>query len=165
MSQVKKNIDFYETENQPEGSWYKETYRSDTNTYSKGLGERSLMTSIYFLLESHQTSNFHVIKSDELWFYHSGSALTVDCTYPNGEYKTLRIGPESVSGQSFQALVPKGIFFGSTVDVKNSYSMVGCTASPDFDFNDPIAIGFNLFERQELLTKHIQHHSIINKLT
>ncbi len=144
----------------PEGGWYKETYRSATSTQIENLGERSLMTSIYFLLESHQTSNFHVIKSDELWFYHSGSALTVHCIYPNGEYKKLHIGPDFESGQNFQALVPKGTIFGSTVDTPGSHSMVGCTVAPGFDFND-----FKLFERQELLSSYPEHQEIIERLT
>ena len=160
MTEVQKIVSNYKMESHPEGGWYKETYRSKDNTTIPQLGERSLMTSIYFLLESHQTSNFHIIKSDELWFYHSGSALTVHCILPNGTYKKLHIGPDFDKGQTFQALVPKGTIFGSTVDVKNTFSMVGCTVSPGFDFKD-----FKLFNQQELLDLHPQHQSIIEKLT
>lgn len=147
-------------ESHPEGGWYKETYRCSESTEIKNLGERSLMTSIYFLLESHQTSNFHIIKSDELWFYHSGSALTVHCIYPNGEYKKLHIGPDFEKGQTFQALVPKGTIFGSSVDKPNTFAMVGCTVSPGFDFED-----FKLFERGELLSQFPEHKKIIDSLT
>ncbi len=160
MSEVKKIVDFYEMESHPEGGWYKETYRSKELTTINNLGDRNLMTSIYFLLESHQTSNFHVIKSDELWFYHSGSPLTVHCIYPNGNYEMLHIGPDFENGQRFQALVPKGTIFGSTVDIENSHALVGCTVSPGFDFND-----FKLYKEHELLEKHPQHQSIIEKLT
>ncbi len=147
-------------ESHPEGGWYKETYRSAESTQIKDIGERSLMTSIYFLLESHQTSNFHVIKSDEMWYYHSGSALTVHCIYPNGIYEELSIGPDFEKNQTLQALVPKGTIFGSSVDEENSYSMVGCTVSPGFDFND-----FKLFEQQELLALYPQHKEVIDRLT
>lgn len=160
MSEVKKIVDFYNMEPHPEGGWYKETYRSNETTSIANLGERNLMTSIYFLLESHQTSNFHIIKSDELWFYHSGSPLTVHCIYPNGDYETLHIGPDFENGQTFQALVPKGTIFGSTVDIENSHALVGCTVSPGFDFND-----FKLFKKEALLNKFPQHQSIIETLT
>ena len=160
MSEAKKIVDFYKMESHPEGGWYKETYRSNTKTSIDNLGQRNLMTSIYFLLESHQTSNFHKIKSDELWFYHSGSPLTVHCIYPNGEYEMLHIGPNFEKGETFQALVPKGTIFGSTVNIENTYAMVGCTVSPGFDFND-----FKLFEKDELIAEFPQHHSIIEKLT
>jgi predicted cupin superfamily sugar epimerase len=160
MSNIKKLIEHYQMESHPEGGWYKETYRSSQSTQIKDVGERSLMTSIYFLLESHQTSNFHVIKSDEMWYYHSGSALTVHCIYPNGVYKKLHIGPDFEKGQTFQALVPKGTIFGSTVDTPNTHSMVGCTVSPGFDFND-----FKLFEQQELLALYPAHKKVIDRLT
>ena len=160
MSEVKKIVNFHKMESHPEGGWYKETYRSKEVTSIKNLGDRNLMTSIYFLLESHQTSNFHRIESDELWFYHSGSPLTVHCIYPNGNYEMLHIGPDFENGQAFQALVPKGTIFGSTVDIENAHALVGCTVSPGFDFND-----FKLFERQELIDIYPQHQSIIEKLT
>ena len=160
MPEVKKIVNFYNMESHPEGGWYKETYRSITELSIDNLGKRNLMTSIYFLLESHQTSNFHQIKSDELWFYHSGSPLTVHCIYPNGKYEMLHIGPDFEKGHTFQALVPKGTIFGSTVNNENSYSMVGCVVSPGFDFND-----FKLFNNEELLQEFPQHQSIINKLT
>lgn len=160
MTNIKNLIDHYQMEAHPEGGWYKETYRCSESTHIKDVGERSLMTSIYFLLESHQTSNFHVIKSDELWFYHSGSALTVHCIYPNGEYNKLHIGPDFEKGQTFQALVPKGTIFGSSVDEANTFAMVGCTVAPGFDFND-----FKLFERDELLNQFPAHKKIIDRLT
>ena len=160
MSEVKKIVNFHKMESHPEGGWYKETYRSKEVTSINNLGDRNLMTSIYFLLESHQTSNFHRIESDELWFYHSGSPLTVHCIYPNGNYEMLHIGPDFENGQAFQALVPKGTIFGSTVDIENTHALVGCTVSPGFDFND-----FKLFERQELIDIYPQHQSIIEKLT
>lgn len=160
MSEVRKLVEFYEMESHPEGGWYKETFRSQESITIENIGTRNLMTSIYFLLESHQTSNFHRIKSDELWFYHSGSALTVHCILPNGEYKKIHIGPDFEKGQTYQALVPKGTIFGSTVDLRDSYSMVGCTVSPGFDFND-----FELFNTSDLLKEFPQHQPIITQLT
>jgi predicted cupin superfamily sugar epimerase len=160
MSTIKQIIKNYDMLSHPEGGWYKETYRSNDTTTINGLGTRNLMTSIYFLLESHQVSNFHIIKSDELWFSHSGSALTVHCIYPNGDYKKLHIGPDFEKGQTFQAVVPKGTIFGSSVDEPNTFSMVGCTVSPGFDFED-----FKLFTQEELLDLYPQHSDIIKKLT
>ena len=160
MSKVNQIIADYNMTSHPEGGWYKETYRSGQTTDVPALGKRHLMTSIYFLLESHQVSNFHVIKSDELWFYHSGSALTVHCIYPDGTYKKLHIGPDFSKGQTFQATVPKGTIFGSSVDEPNSFSMVGCAVSPGFDFQD-----FKLFEQVELLNQFPKHSEIIKKLT
>ncbi|MFD1552143.1 cupin [Putridiphycobacter roseus] len=143
----------------PEGGWYKENYRSNRNI-PLDENSRSLLTSIYFLLTSENVSRFHVLKSDELWYYHSGSALTVHCISPKGEYYQLKIGPNFEAGEQFQAVVPSGTIFGSTVDQKNQYAMVGCAVAPGFDFED-----FKLFTTAELLAKFPSHQTIIQKLT
>jgi predicted cupin superfamily sugar epimerase len=67
----------------PEGGFYKETYRSEEKLENIN---RSLVTSIYFLLTSENVSRFHRIKSDEHWFFHAGSPLivhTLDATGHN----------------------------------------------------------------------------------
>ena len=76
----------------PEGGFYKEIYRSDLGVYTAS-GERSIMTSIYFLMTSDNISKFHQIKSDEMWFYHEGSALTVHVIDENGQYEKIKVGP------------------------------------------------------------------------
>src|SRR5690349_11667650 len=58
----------------PEGGWYRETYRSKI-TFNPGgyAGPRAAATGIYFLLPPGEFSAWHVVRSDELWFLHSGS--------------------------------------------------------------------------------------------
>ena len=65
----------------PEGGWYAETYRSEQVLDSS---ERNILTSIYFLITSENVSRFHKIKSDELWYFHQGSTLTVHTLDENG---------------------------------------------------------------------------------
>lgn len=143
----------------PEGGWYKELYRSTLNT-STSNGERNLLTSIYFLLSSSNSSNFHKIESDEIWYYHEGSSLSVHTIDYDGNYNILKVGMNLESGEQPQVLVPKGYIFGSTVTDENSYSLVSCAVAPGFDFKD-----FYLYERKELLALFPQHNSIIERLT
>lgn len=142
----------------PEGGFYKEIYRSDlgVNTAS---GERSIMTSIYFLLTSDNISKFHQIKSDEMWFYHEGSPLTVHVIDENGQYEKIKVGPVDEKNKP-QQMVPAGSIFGSTVDENDSYALVSCVVSPGFDFED-----FRLFSKEELLVKFPEHEEIIKMLT
>lgn len=140
----------------PEGGFYSETYRSEMSI--PGM-ERQLMTAIYFLLTSENVSNFHRIKSDELWFYHAGSPLTVHTLDQNG-HSEIKIGPDFAAGQRPQALVKSGIIFGSSVDVEDGYSLVSCVVAPGFDFRD-----FELFERQQLKEMFPGHEAIITRLT
>ena len=156
---IEELVQKFELAEHPEGGWYKEIYRSDLTVASED-GMRSLLTSIYFLLSSENQSHFHKIESDEIWFYHEGSPLSVHTISPKGEYKILKVGLNLKKGEQPQVLVPKGTIFGSTVDEPGSYSFVSCAVAPGFDFED-----FYLHTKEELLTQYPEHASIINRLT
>ncbi len=140
----------------PEGGFYKETYRSSENIDS---GKRQLMTSIYFLLTSSNVSKFHRIKSDELWFFHSGSPLIVHTLNENGHTESV-VGFNLVNGEQPQFMVPKNTIFGSTVQNQGIYSLVSCVVAPGFDFTD-----FELFTKEDLLSIFPKHERIISQLT
>ncbi len=149
----------------PEGGYYKETYRSKGSIAKTSLpnefdGARNYCTSIYFLLPSDSFSAFHKIKQDEIWNYHEGSALQIHQISPEGIYSYVILGNNLSLGQQFQHVVPANYWFAATVIQQNSYTLVGCTVAPGFDFND-----FILANRQQLATKFPQHKAIINKLT
>jgi predicted cupin superfamily sugar epimerase len=137
-----------------EGGYFKNTYQSDIH-----IGNRTLFTSIYFLLTSDDISHFHRLKSDELWYFHGGSALTVHIIHENGNYEEIELGLNLNNGEVPQYLVPKNSIFGSSVKAKDTYSLVGCMVSPGFDYED-----FELFTQAELLQKYPQHLDIIKKL-
>ena len=148
----------------PEGGYYKSTYTSKERISDNELevdfeGQRKLFTSIYFLLTSDEVSHFHRLKSDELWYFHAGSPLTVHVIHDNGEYEELKLGMNLENGEAPQAFVPKNSIFGSSVMEKDTYSLVGCMVSPGFEFQD-----FELFTQNDLLLKYPQHEEIIMKL-
>lgn len=141
----------------PEGGFYKETYRSSELCLN---GSRNLKTVIYFLLRSEDVSHFHRIKSDEMWYYHAGSPLVVHSIDDQGNYNEQKLGINFNQGEIPQYLVLKNTIFGSSVFEKNSYSLVSCSVSPGFDFED-----FELFKQADLLEQFPHHHEIISKLT
>lgn len=140
----------------PEGGYYSETYRSSIEIPDM---QRQLMTGIYFLLPSEHVSNFHRIKSDELWFFHAGSPLIVHTLDDNGHTEHL-LGNNLIKGEKPQALVKANTIFGSSVVEKESYSLVSCVVAPGFDFRD-----FELFEKSDLIEKYPSHTEIITRLT
>lgn len=142
----------------PEGGFYAETYRSPQSILKSGE-ERSLITSIYFLLRSEDVSHFHRIQSDELWYWHEGSPLTVHLLTEQGHEK-LKLGPVNSAGCRPQHLVPAKTIFGSTVDDSDSYALVSCVVAPGFDFRD-----FELFSYQELIGMYPEQEDIIRRLT
>lgn len=138
----------------PEGGYYAEIEKSNQTHLSKGK-ERPLYTSIYFLLTDENPSHFHQLTSDESWYFHAGSPLTVHSLMEDGSYKQTIVGLES--GQYLQHTVPAGTIFGSTVN--EGYALVSCTVIPGFDFED-----FRLYTKAELLKQYPEHKEIITKL-
>ncbi len=149
----------------PEGGFYKEAYRDTLLLQPTGLpaefsGPRSASTAIYFLLEGHQFSGFHRIRSDELWHFYTGSALAVHVIGPDGQHEQLLIGPDPEAGQQFQGAVKANRWFASELLDKSDFALVGCTVAPGFDFAD-----FELAERDTLARSFPEHRSLIERLT
>ena len=148
----------------PEGGFYKRSFESEEHTSDQELsvefeGKRKLYTSIFFLLGSNDISHLHRLKSDELWYYHAGSPLTISVIDENGHYKESKLGLNLDEGEVPQLLVPKNSIFGSFVRDEDTFSLVGCMVSPGFEFQD-----FELFTQEELLLKYPQHKEVIMKL-
>lgn len=149
----------------PEGGWFRESYRSLEVVAAQGLparfgGARSCCTAIYFLLERGDISALHRIKSDEIWHFHAGAALTVHAITPDGERLEMKLGGDLATGESFQAVVPAGCWFGAEVSGAGDYSLVGCTVAPGFDFAD-----FEMGEREQLLREYPDHAEMIVRMT
>ena len=143
----------------PEGGYYSELYRSQKSFANNGI-TRPLSTSIYFLLKSGQVSKLHQLTSDEIWYYHSGSALTLVMIDNDGVVKEEVLGSDIENGEHPQILIEAGTIFGATIKEENSYTLMGCSVSPGFDFRD-----FKLFGRDELLSIYPQQKELIEKLT
>ena len=138
-----------------EGGYFKESFISN----NEARKDKKLWSSIYFLLRTGEVSNFHRLKSDELWYYHDGEALTIYMITPEGELITSQLGKNIENGEMPQVLVPKGYIFGSAMN-NDGYSLVGCMVSPAFDYKE-----FELFDREYLLSLYPEHKEIILKLT
>jgi predicted cupin superfamily sugar epimerase len=158
-------IEGLELRRHPEGGWFRETYRSEEVLSGAALptrfgGERAFSTAIYFLLDGDDFSALHRIKQDEVWHFYDGSGLTLHVIDPQGHYSTIKVGRDLEAGELPQAVVKVGSFFGATVSDPRSYSLVGCTVAPGFDFAD-----FTLPEREELCRQFPQHRQVIDRLT
>lgn len=149
----------------PEGGWFRETYRAQETIPVAGLpgrfdSARSFSTAIYFLLVSGQFSALHRIKSDELWFFHAGGPLAIHSLTEEGRHHTRILGNTPEQGQTLQAVVAAGSWFGAHPLAPHSFTLVSCTVAPGFDFSD-----FEMGGRNELLTLFPQHRTMIEQLT
>ena len=152
-------IEHLNMDDHPEGGYFKETYRSAEKVINRNGQARSASTGIYFLLTSDNFSAFHKIESDEMWHFYDGAALSVYVIHGTGELEILKIGNDIEKGEQLQAIVPAGCWFASKVDAPNSYSLVGCTVSPGFDFED-----FVLAKADELIKAYPKHEKVIRSL-
>jgi uncharacterized protein len=123
----------------PEGGWFRETWRSSVSVQPPGYqGQRSLATAIYFLLHSGEESRWHVVRSDEIWFWHSGGPLVLQLG-GNGDQPavaaTVILGGDVAAGQQPQALVPAGTW-QRAVPHGDDPVLVSCVVAPGFDFAD-----------------------------
>lgn len=143
----------------PEGGYYARTYESATEIQTKN-GSRFLLTSIYYLVESHRHSTLHRIRSDELWHFYDGSPYTLVQISPDGELKKIILGKDLAKGQTLQHCVPAGYWFGGFTEEKNSYSLMGCCVSPGFAFED-----FELGKKNTLLQLFPQHKTMVERLS
>ncbi len=147
----------------PEGGWYKEVYRSEMKIMAKGLpsyfsDDRIALTSIYYLLCDQQISKFHRIKSPESWYFHKGMPLIIHEININGNYKKTELSA-SANG-CLQYTVEANSWFAAEIKGKSGYALVGCAVAPGFEFAD-----FEIANREELLNKYAEHHTIIERLT
>lgn len=116
----------------PEGGWYVETYRHP-RTVETTSGTRSLGTGIHFLLDAGESSAWHRVTSDELWFHHRGGALRLFLAGDGDEPGAVvehRIG----DGSAYQVLVPAGVW--QAARPVDEAVLVSCVVVPGFDFAD-----------------------------
>jgi uncharacterized protein len=172
----------------PEGGYYRQTYRSELMLPKSALpaeisGDRAASTAIYFLLNEHNFSAFHRIRSDEMWHFYLGSPLVVHVFDASGQYSEIHLGGDPDAGEVFQAVVKAGSWFASQLAIRadahlkpqrhavghsktsqhspaKQFSLVGCTVAPGFDFAE-----FELARRDDLVRRHPQHQTLISSLT
>ncbi len=149
----------------PEGGFYRETYRASEELLAPSLpprfgGNRSFSTAIYFLLSGQDFSALHRIKSDEVWHFYDGGTLLVHVLSSQGEVKVIKLGRNINAGEVPQAVVKAGDWFGSELQDKSSFALVGCTVAPGFDFDD-----FEMGERESLTKEYLSHQELIKRMT
>ena len=149
----------------PEGGYFRQTYKAGLVVPKSALpegfaGARAASTAIYFLLQGRNFSAFHRLRSDEVWHFYAGDPLVVHIIEPEGKYFSILLGHDLEAGAVLQAVVPAGCWFASHVADWKSFTVVGCTVAPGFDFED-----FEMGKREELAQEYPEHRDIIRSLT
>ena len=126
MDDVDPIIEALGLEPHPEGGWFTETWRAPAAD-----GGRATSTAIYFVLRAGERSHWHTVDADEIWLHHAGAPLTLRIT-DGARIEERMLGPDVVSGQRPQAVVPAGAW-QSAVSM-GAWTLVSCVVAPGFDF-------------------------------
>ena len=153
-------IDAYELAPHPEGGFFRETYRSLATVPGT---TRAFSTAIYFLLPAGTCSRLHRIGADEVWHFYEGGPLVVAELADEGAVRRTVLGRDCARGETLQHVVPRGTWFGAYPAEGTAFSLVGCTVSPGFQFDD-----FELARREVLLAHHggsAEARALVERLT
>ena len=112
----------------PEGGFFRETWRAN------GTG-RASGTAIYFLLRGEDSNRWHKVDAAEVWHYYAGSPLVLSISDTDqGPATDHTLGPSLSRGHRPQVIVPAGDW--QMARCTGSYTLVGCTVSPGFEFEN-----------------------------
>lgn len=164
MNNYKKIIKKFNLQKHPEGGYYSEIFRSEESISNNCLPDRYdsnrfFYTSIYFLLAKNDISHFHILQSDEIWYYHLGSSIELHIIDEKGNYSRQILGVTKKSHVP-SLLVKKNSWFAANLIDNNSFGLVSCVVIPGFEFTD-----FKLGNREFLLNQFPQHKKIIKRFT
>ena len=120
----------------PEGGFYAEIFRSAARVTTDDVrGERTALTTIYFLLPGGASSRWHQVDSDEVWHFYEGDPLELLELDAGAESLTPhRLGPVDGTVQRPVHTLPARA--GQAARSLGDYTLVGCTVGPGFDFAD-----------------------------
>jgi uncharacterized protein len=124
----------------PEGGWFRRTWTSGHALTPPGYpGPRASATAIHYVLAPGEESRWHRVRSDELWCWHRGPALSLvlggDGEAPGDEHPIV-LGDRVEDGQVPQALVPGGTWQRAAPRGADAEVLVTCVVSPGFDDAD-----------------------------
>ncbi len=148
-----------------EGGYFSEAYRSAHTLPKSALpsgysGDRSLATSIYYLLTPDTFSAMHRLRGDETFHFYLGDPVEMLALKPDGTGEAILLGREINAGMRLQHTVTGGTWQGARVAPGGKYALLGTSMAPGFDPDD-----FEPAGRAELAGRYPAYAALIYLLT
>ena len=102
----------------PEGGYYAENFKNDN------------VSQIYYLLKKNEKSHWHRLTKNEILHFYSGDPLEVFTSSDGVDYELFSLGLDD----NYIYTVKANTWFA--MRSAGSYSLIGCTVAPAFNFND-----------------------------
>ena len=112
------------------------------------------------MLSNKKFSAFHRLKSDEIWHFYEGTRLLIHIIENKNKLVTIKLGKDLSKGDRHTAKIKSGHWFAAEVENIKSFSLVGCTVSPGFEYAD-----FEMGDRTKLIRLYPKHRKLIERLT
>lgn len=149
-----------------EDGLFNEVYRAEETLPVDALperysGNRSIATSIYYMLTPGIVSRMHRVASDEIFHLLAGGPVRMlQLGHDTGESREIVLGMDLEAGQRPMAVVPAGIWQGMALMPGAAFALFGCTVAPGFAFDD-----FELGHRDTLIQNWPAFADKIKQLT
>ncbi len=142
---------------EPEGGYYRETYRSVVDCSPGGIyaGRRSAGTAIFYLLTPNTYSAVHRLPGDEVYHFYLGDPVELILLHPDSSSEAVTLGHD-LETMHVQFVVPGGTWQGSSLVSGGAWALMGTSMSPGFDFADFEAGSTELSARYPTRTTQIQ---------
>ncbi len=113
----------------PEGGLFKETYRATGAIQKTHLpdvygGNRNYSTAIYYLLLPDTKSQFHKLKSDEIWHFYLGGSLTLVQIFEDGKIEKMVLGPNIEANEKVQHVIQANCWFCAYPNPEAPYTVL-----------------------------------------
>jgi len=150
---------------EPEGGFFRETYRSRWRVSPEDLptgisGPRSIGTAIYYLITPESYSTLHRLPGSEVFHFYLGDPVVMLQLHPNGESQTVTLGQHLEAGHQPQVAVRGGIWQGCRLAPGGKWALMGTTMSPGFDYAD-----YETGERHQLTAQYPRAAAMIREYT
>ena len=124
-----------------EGGFFRETYRSRWMVSEEYLpegmsGSRSIGTAIYFMITPETFSALHRMPATEIFHFYAGDPVIMLQLRPDGDWRTITLGPDLANDQEPQVVVRGHVWQGSRLAPGGKWALMGTTMSPGFDYKD-----------------------------
>jgi len=118
-----------------EGGYFHEIYRSGISASIPG---HCCGTSIYYMLRGNDVSAWHMVQSDEIWYYHGGSPAVQLLLFADGHTEERVIGVDLADGQRPQSVIPAGTWQAAVLQYRGeeSWGLFGAAVFPGFEYAD-----------------------------
>ena len=124
MNDPNKLIEKLKMISHPEGGFFSESFRDKSNNVSL----------IYYLLKKNKRYHWHRLTKNEILHFYEGYPLNVHISEDAVTSYTKILGKNIDNNENLHLVVSAGSWFSMTSS--GSYSLIGCTVAPGFDYKD-----------------------------